>query len=78
MRKDSVVHKAGKAHKVPHAFGAIETVHNPYCMKKSAYWAASGRRYTTHRLWKYVTCQHCLNKMAREIARALPGSTNEG
>ena len=56
-----VVHKAGPQ-KVSRyiGFGKYEDIPAPFCVgAKPVY---RGKSYYTHRLWKYVTCKHCLRK----------------
>ena len=57
----TVIHKAGykKVNKYV-GFGQYENIPAPLCVgAKSVY---GGKSYFIHRMWKYVTCKHCLRK----------------
>jgi hypothetical protein len=60
------VHKIGKKTATHYAgFGQYEEVPVPLCVKPKALY--DGKRFYIHRLWKYVTCKHCLRlKQSKE------------
>ncbi len=55
-----VIHKIGKQKVTKYdGFGQYTNIPSPLCVgAKSVY---HGKSYHVHRLWKYVTCKHCLN-----------------
>jgi len=56
-----VIHKQGKQTAEKYiGFGQYEQVKAPLCVGAKALW--KGQSFYTHRLWKYVTCKHCLKK----------------
>ena len=60
------IHKAGKqtvSKYIP--FGSYRQVPTPLCVGAKALY--DGKSFQVHRLWKYVTCKHCLKKRKKEI-----------
>ena len=61
IMKEPIIHKAGpESLEVYQGLGYYKRMKAPYCVGAKAVW--KGKRYYTHRLWKYVTCKHCLKK----------------
>ena len=56
------VHKADYKNKSPMyiGFGQYEAMPTSLCGGTKAFWA--GKSYKITRLWKNVTCKHCLSK----------------
>jgi hypothetical protein len=56
-----VIHKTGKKtlHKY-FQFGQYEEVPTPLCVGGTTMY--DGKSYQVHRMWKYVTCKHCIRK----------------
>ena len=53
------VHKQGKQMVTRYAgFGQYEEIPAPLCVGAKPIY--DGKCYYIHRLWKYVTCKHCL------------------
>jgi len=56
------IHKIGKQTATVYAgFGQYVKVASPLCVGAKAVY--QGRTYLVHRLKKYVTCKHCLNRL---------------
>jgi len=59
--KEPIIHKAGsESIEVYCGLVYYEKRKAPLCVGAKAVW--KGKNYYTHRLWKYVTCKHCLEK----------------
>lgn len=59
---NTVIHKQGrKTIEIYAGFGTYEQMPIPLCVKPKRMYSGKGT-YTMHRLWKYVTCKHCLRK----------------
>ena len=57
------IHKIGKQTVTKYAgFGQHQEIPSPLCV--GAKMVYRGKSYHVHRMWKYVTCKHCLNKRA--------------
>ena len=61
MTSNPVIHKTGKQKVTAYAgFGVYEQRPSPLCVgAKDMY---NGKSFYVHRMWKYVTCKHCLRK----------------
>ena len=59
-----IIHKIGKQKAIIYeGFGQYGKVPTPLCVgAKSVY---NGKSFHVHRLWKYVTCKHCLKLRAQ-------------
>jgi hypothetical protein len=56
-----VIHKMGPDKVTAYAgFGQYEERPSPLCVGAKAVYG--GKSFHVHRLWKYVTCKHCLRK----------------
>ena len=56
-----VVHKTGKQTATRYAgLGRYVEVPTPLCVGAKAVY--EGKSFHVHRLWKYVTCKHCLKR----------------
>jgi hypothetical protein len=65
MTTDRKVHKIGKQKVTRYAgFGQYERIPSPLCIGAKAVY--DGKSYYVHRMWKYVTCKHCLKKKPNE------------
>jgi len=54
-----IIHKQGKRNvNVYIGFGQYDYIRSPLCVGAKLIY--EGKTYLTHRLWKYVTCKHCL------------------
>lgn len=67
MKNDPIIHKIGKQTASRYVgFGYYEKVPSPLCVGAKALY--QGKSYEVHRMWKYVTCKHCLkNKNKTKI-----------
>jgi len=55
------IHKSGPQTVTAYiGLGQYSTMKAPLCVGAKAVY--NGKSYHTHRLWKYVTCEHCLKK----------------
>lgn len=56
-----IIHKAGKQRVTKYmGFGSYALIPSPMCVGAKAVYG--GKSYHVHRMWKYVTCKHCLAK----------------
>lgn len=63
--KTIVVHKQGKQMVTKYAgYGIYEQIASPLCVGAKAVYA--GNSYLLTRMWKRVTCKHCLNKRKKD------------
>jgi len=61
MGKSKIIHKADYKRKFnKYSIFGGDTIPSPLCVGPKGVWA--GNSYNIHRLWKYVTCKHCLKK----------------
>lgn len=64
------IHKSGKQNvPVYQAWGVYEKVKAPLCVGAKMVWR--GKSYCVTRLWKNVTCKHCLNRYNRLVLEKL-------